>query len=290
MSFFDQSNVRKGPEADPRVSASGWGKKQLGVFGDASYNQKAWKAHQNSTSIVGGKIVKPIHAEPRSKLPSNVHGFDNSTTASESSWTGASTNDTDRQRDPPVGSRNLPVGPTNFAKNAPIGGRTQSVSYAALAAAQVNTADRDENALPPHLRRGSSTRRSMASTPSTVPTPSTTSTQKMYKPGNRGTPAMNSRTAAKSAKHASNYPCTYQDCTQGFEHRKELKFHKIEKHDYCRICDLDCVDYDDLLYHKINSDKHICCRVCGDDFRSESGRNFHEKQVRSAPIEGVPKG
>lgn len=278
MSFFDQP-AAKGPEAHPRVSASGWGKKQLGVFGDASYSQTAMKAHQNAASIVGGKIVKPIHAEPRGKLPSDVHGFDDTTTASESSWTGASTNDADRQRNPPVGSKNLPVGPTNFAKNAPDGARTQPVSYAALAAAQIKTAEPTEKALPPHLRRGSSARGSSASVASTVPTPSTASTQKTFKPGNRGTLAMNSGTAAKSAKHSSNYPCTYQDCTQGFEHRKELKFHKIEKHDYCRVCDLDCNDYDDFLYHKINSDKHICCRICGDDFRSESGRNFHEKQV-----------
>lgn len=271
MSFFDPSNAPKKPDADPRVRASGWNGKKLGAFGDDTYRQKAQQAQSNSSSIVGGKIMRPIHAEPRSNLPSNVHGFHNAN-ASESSWTGSYTHNTDRQRNPPVGA-------TNFSKNAPPGVRGQPGPSAVKTAGQTPSAKEKENNLPPHLRRAST-----ASGPSIVSTPSGTSAQKTSKHGTRAALPMNSGTAAKSAKHSSRFPCSYEDCTQGFERERELKVHKHDNHDYCRVCDEDFDDDKELLRHKINSDYHICCCVCGDDFHSEGGRDRHQRQVSNQSL------
>lgn len=272
MSFFDPSNAPKKPDADPRVRASGWNSKRLGAYGDDSYSQRARQAQANSSSIVGGKIVRPIHAEPRGKLPSNVHGFHNTSNTSESSWTASYTYNTDRQRNPPVGA-------TNFAKNAPSGVRAQVGPSAVKNAGQSTPAKGNEIVIPPHLRRASA-----ASSPSTISTPSGATTQKISKHGTRAAPSMNSGTAAKSAKHSSRFPCSYEDCTQGYERERELKVHKHENHNYCRVCDEDFDNDEELLYHKITSEFHICCCVCGDDFHSEGGRDRHQRQVGSQSI------
>jgi len=92
---------------------------------------------------------------------------------------------------------------------------------------------------------------------------------------------MKSGKAAKSAKYDSPFPCTYDDCTRGFAREKDMKKHKGEDHDWCRVCNEDFEDDDALLFHKINSERHICCAICGDDFRSESGRDRHQRQVGS---------
>jgi len=93
-------------------------------------------------------------------------------------------------------------------------------------------------------------------------------------------PPMNPGTAAKSAKHDSKFPCLYKDCTQGFGKLPDLKAHKSEEHYYCKVCDVDCEDDDDFLNHKVASERHICCHECGEDFRSESGRDRHLRLVR----------
>lgn len=278
MSFFEESSKPKKQDADPRVRASGWGNNQrLGTHGDISYAQKARQAQSSSSSIVGGKIVKPIRAEPRSNLPSNVHGFQNGSTPSETSWTGSFTDDTDRMRHPPVGATNRPaIGATNFAKNAPNGLKTQP---GPSKAGQMPASKTKENVLPHQLGFGST-----ASGPTSISTPTTASNQKATKHGTRAAPSMNSGTAAKSAKWSSRFPCHYDGCTQGFEKERDLKIHKYENHDYCRVCDEDFDDDEGLLLHKIESEYHICCRVCGQDFRSEGGRDRHERQVSHANI------
>ncbi len=92
---------------------------------------------------------------------------------------------------------------------------------------------------------------------------------------------MNAGKSAKSAKHDSKVPCTYEDCTRGFTKETDMKRHKDEDHEWCRLCNVDCADDEALLEHKVQSEKHICCDICGEDFRSENGKERHMRQVRS---------
>lgn len=77
--------------------------------------------------------------------------------------------------------------------------------------------------------------------------------------------------------------CTYKDCDLHFESEKAMKRHKKhdDDHDYCDKCDEDFDTYDGLAHHKIlrpdNHDK--ACRVCGQEFKSESGLKRHIELV-----------
>ena len=90
---------------------------------------------------------------------------------------------------------------------------------------------------------------------------------------------MNAGKLAKSAKQDSKVPCTYEDCTRGFTNLSDMTKHKAEDHDWCRICDVDCADDTAMLEHKVQSEMHICCDICGEDFRSERGKERHMRQV-----------
>ena len=90
---------------------------------------------------------------------------------------------------------------------------------------------------------------------------------------------MNAGKPAKSAKQDSKVPCTYDDCTRGFTNVPDMKKHKAQDHEWCRICDVDCADDLAMLAHKVQSEMHICCDVCGEDFRSERGKELHMRQV-----------
>ena len=79
----------------------------------------------------------------------------------------------------------------------------------------------------------------------------------------------------KGAKFYKPFPCTYKNCNLGFDSFKALQSHKVENHEYCKMCDHDCDDFQDLLDHKMLSPKHITCHVCGEDFRSGGGRDGH---------------
>ena len=93
-------------------------------------------------------------------------------------------------------------------------------------------------------------------------------------------PPMNSGTAAKSAAKDSPFPCTYVDCGEGFSDRHELKRHKYRAHDgYCKRCDVDTPNHQTLIEHKQFTERHIACEVCGEDFKSEGGRNRHRLKV-----------
>ena len=94
------------------------------------------------------------------------------------------------------------------------------------------------------------------------------------------TPTMNAGKLPKSAKHDSKVPCTYPDCARGFTREVDMKKHKDEDHEWCRLCGVDCADDEELLEHKVQSDMHICCDICGEDFRSENGKERHMRQVR----------
>lgn len=77
--------------------------------------------------------------------------------------------------------------------------------------------------------------------------------------------------------------CTYPDCDLHFDNEKDMKRHKKndDDHDYCHKCDEDLESYDDLAHHKIyRPDMHNkACRVCGQEFKSESGLKRHIELV-----------
>ena len=78
------------------------------------------------------------------------------------------------------------------------------------------------------------------------------------------------------------FPCTFPDCPKIFKTKKDLIRHKIaddEGHDYCKTCDMDFKDDESHHLHKLGSDKHVCCPICSEDFKSEGGRDRHFTQV-----------
>ncbi|KZM24205.1 Protein S-acyltransferase [Ascochyta rabiei] len=77
--------------------------------------------------------------------------------------------------------------------------------------------------------------------------------------------------------------CTYVDCNLLFANETDMKRHKkhSDGHDYCHKCDEDFESYEDLAQHKIfRPDTHNkACRVCGQEFKSESGLRRHIELV-----------
>lgn len=73
--------------------------------------------------------------------------------------------------------------------------------------------------------------------------------------------------------------CTYKNCTASFATEKEMKRHKknAREHDYCEKCDEDFDCYDDYTEHKaFRPDNHQkACRLCGEEFKSDSGLRRH---------------
>lgn len=238
---------------------------------------RAANKQQQQSTIANGNITKAVHAEQRSNLPSNVHRFEG-TVMSGSAWSGnRSGNPPSNVRGPSV-VKPTPTAWNDYASKASsskassvrqqptpqpnwngYAGQTSSSKASAmeqLVAAQISPHDSS----PPHLR-GKSTAASQAA---------------------KQTPPMNAGKLAKSAKHDSKVPCTYEDCTRGFTKETDMKRHKDEDHDWCRLCNVDCADDEALLEHKVQSDMHICCDICGEDFRSDNGKERHMRQVRSS--------
>lgn len=62
-----------------------------------------------------------------------------------------------------------------------------------------------------------------------------------------------------------------------------MKRHKrhSDEHDYCHKCDVDCLSFEELAYHKITRpvEHGLACRVCGDEFKSKSGLRRHIELV-----------
>jgi hypothetical protein len=77
--------------------------------------------------------------------------------------------------------------------------------------------------------------------------------------------------------------CTYQNCDLHFDNERAMKSHKKhdDDHDYCHKCDEDFDSFDDLAHHKIfRPDTHNkACRVCGQEFKSDSGLRRHIELV-----------
>ncbi|KAF2225688.1 hypothetical protein BDZ85DRAFT_279352 [Elsinoe ampelina] len=94
--------------------------------------------------------------------------------------------------------------------------------------------------------------------------------------------------------------CTLKRCGKMFATEKEMKSHKYHDpdHYYCRKCDYDAKDWDDMLDHKVASMapfiigekrhdkykkmKHLCCEYCGEDFKSMEGRMDHRREAHQA--------
>lgn len=277
MSFFDQPQpVRK--ISDHRVAA--WGKQKIQTHNDASYRQKAQQAQDAVTgsSYTAGRSVNNVNPLParwntllRDPISSTISGKASNASSKHPQINdrGQSGSDIGGEHLQASQQANTAVGSTNFAKDAPSGLTGMASSSSATGKVQSPASKGKQNGLPPHLRR-----------PSIAPTEdSTITTPKSSKHGTRAPPSTNSGAAARSAKFASKYPCTYDDCDLGFVALKAMKKHKEEIHHYCRFCDEDFDDWDQYLSHKIETEEHICCCVCGEDFRSEAGRDRHQRQV-----------
>lgn len=94
--------------------------------------------------------------------------------------------------------------------------------------------------------------------------------------------AQNSKTPGhnpQSAHFSKKFPCTFKGCGRRFDDEKGLKRHKDSEHDYCKVCDEDFDDDEALHLHKMQSEKHVVCNICGVEFNSEPGRDRHAKQV-----------
>ncbi|GAM88897.1 hypothetical protein ANO11243_069310 [Dothideomycetidae sp. 11243] len=96
---------------------------------------------------------------------------------------------------------------------------------------------------------------------------------------------------------SSSVQCTYRGCSEVFTSEKDMKNHKYydPKHHYCRKCDYDAADWNDMLDHKIAAmapfligdlrdakgqrKTHLCCEFCGEDFKSSQGRMDHRREM-----------
>ncbi|KAK6543068.1 hypothetical protein TWF694_006993 [Orbilia ellipsospora] len=89
------------------------------------------------------------------------------------------------------------------------------------------------------------------------------------------------------------YPCKLcpDNDRPEFESYADLIEHKVQEgHHYCKKCDEDFKDRDDLELHLFNSNKHITCYLCCKEFKSESGLSLHMKNMHQnrAAQDNVP--
>lgn len=115
-------------------------------------------------------------------------------------------------------------------------------------------------------------------------------------------PASNTNTQPQHIPFQESHrvECNKPDCDELFATEKEMKNHKkySPTHFYCKRCDVDCKDWEDLTKHKVdmmapfiegkiqasedNMPKHIVCEFCGEDFKSFGGRKIHRRTVRTS--------
>lgn len=64
------------------------------------------------------------------------------------------------------------------------------------------------------------------------------------------------------------FECTIPECIMRFATLKEMKLHKeaAPDHFYCKKCDVDCKDWDDLT--QVSSSDSACCSTCIDTMGS----------------------
>ncbi|KAL8859935.1 MAG: hypothetical protein Q9178_003482 [Gyalolechia marmorata] len=111
-------------------------------------------------------------------------------------------------------------------------------------------------------------------------TPPSHASSSKHEPSQNGVPPfskpLGEAPSAVSASQASKFPCPYTDCKRGFVKEADLRKHKMQDHDYCKICDEDFEDDEAFHKHKIMSERHITCTVCSLDFKSETGRDHKD--------------
>lgn len=81
---------------------------------------------------------------------------------------------------------------------------------------------------------------------------------------------------------ARKYKCTFADCMEAFPSEALLLRHKaspMSGHDYCKTCKLDFEDDAAYHLHKMESEAHITCSICSEDFKSEGGLKRHGLQA-----------
>lgn len=193
-----------------------------------------------SQQTVDGRIVKPVIAAPHTKLLSNVHGMS----------IGSNSN---AGRDPPrAGSRPSDWG--NFARGSGVPPFEDQQSVTSI---------------------GYDTTRQRPAPLSTAP--GQASGSQFAKPHTTPAPTVNSGPDAKSAKVDSKHECQF--CSRGFTSAEDRKRHIDKEHEHCKVCKEDFDDDDAFVKHKVESIRHICCEVCGTDFRTEAGLERHRQQV-----------
>jgi DNA-directed RNA polymerase subunit RPC12/RpoP len=110
-----------------------------------------------------------------------------------------------------------------------------------------------ENYLPPHLR--------------------VVRTSDRHSLGNRRSPA--EFFTKPKAELFALYRCSYEHCLYTSDNLKTVQRHKKDTHDYCRRCDIDFRSWEEFHLHKMESDRHIACPECGEEFRTSGGRERH---------------
>ena len=223
---------------------------------------------QPKSSIVDGKDTKA------SNLSSNVHN-PHSTTVSGSAWSGDRPGNLPFTVRPMSKAKTTPTAWNESASQASSSKTSNTRQQPALTSSWNEFAGKASPFITPSLRQQPAEETSLLDTPLPHLHSKAAAAAQALKP----TPPMNAGKLAKSAKQDSKVPCTYEDCTRGFTKESDMKRHKDEDHDWCRLCNVDCADDVAFLEHKVLSEMHICCDVCGEDFRSEKGKERHMRQV-----------
>lgn len=230
---------------------------------------------QPQATIADGKIKKAVSAEPRGNLPSNVHGSASNDKSGPAPSGNRSDNFLSNVRGPSVVNPN-PAAWNEYASQASSFKASTvrqqpgpQTSWDELYAAQVSPSKASTTRQLPDTK----------TSPQNVPPPHLSGKSAVATQVPKPTLPMNGGKLAKSAKHDSKVPCTYENCTRGFTKETDMKRHKDEDHEWCRLCNVDCANDEALLEHKVQSDKHICCDICSEDFRSDMGKERHMRQV-----------
>ena len=224
---------------------------------------------QQQSNIGNRKDTTTTRAEPLSNLPSSVNNPDG-TNMSGSAWSG---NLPSTVRPKPV----IKTTSTTWNESASQASSSKASNTRQQTSKWNEFAGKAPSSNTPSLRQQPAEQTSLLDTPLPQLRSKAAAATQALNP----TPPMNAGKVVKSAKQDSKVPCTYEDCTRGFTKETDMKRHKDEDHDWCRLCNVDCADDVAFLEHKVLSEMHICCDVCGEDFRSEKGKERHMRQVSS---------
>ena len=225
-------------------------------------------------SNINDKITNDVQAEPRSSFSSIVHSM-GSTGSSDFAWSGIRLNKADCNVHDPPAVKSTPSAWNEYANQASSSRASTVRQQPASKAGWNGSASEASSSKASFGRQQPVPEASLLD----MPLPHLDGKSMAAAQAPKPTKSMNAGKLAKSAKYDSKVPCTYEDCTRGFTKETDMKRHKDEDHDWCRLCNVDCVDDLAVLEHKVQSERHICCDVCGEDFRSETGKERHMRQV-----------